>query len=425
MISINEAINLAKNTNDDEFTNYILSGMSVPDAIRTIQAMKLDNEVQPQDRAWVNNWLADSVGAFGIGMGNMANDTVVGGLGWILGNIGRGIEAISPFSGTDTEALDTLMRAGVSDEVINSLPLHRDSWFTTGAKGTLWAHNRLEDQLNALRTSWLGENPSWLAEVSEGSGSSFGFMAVKKLLESNPITAILAHSGLEALSEAGGFMGDAYRNGMYDRAIGTANKSFATNFLLNAALDYGTGRFSKTIQGIQNPYKKWAAETASEIANEIFQEPSQHVIEEAAMNSMRNGTGYLGELGQSVQKWPEVFAQLAPSVASSTALTQALIGLGGMGMNHRYNRKMRAEVPQAISNLERQQANISEQIPNLDDQATNLEQQVADFDRQIDDYQSVAEDEDSVNQRVDALREKADPKRSQAKNLRSQAENLR
>ena len=134
MITIDNAIKLAKNTNNDEFTDYMLRGLSVPDAIRAVQAMKLDNEVQPQDRAWVNNWLADTAGAFGIGMSNMANDTVVGGLGWILGNIGAGVEKISPFSGTDTEALDTLMRAGVSDEVINSLPLYRDSWFTTGAK---------------------------------------------------------------------------------------------------------------------------------------------------------------------------------------------------------------------------------------------------------------------------------------------------
>ena len=433
MISINEAINFAKNTNDDEFTNYILSGMSVPDAIRTVQAMKLDNEVQPQDRAWVNNWLADSVGAFGIGMGNMANDTVVGGLGWILGNIGAGVEKISPFSGTDTEALDTLMRAGVSDEVINSLPLYRDSWFTTGAKGTLWVHNRLEDQLNALRTSWLGKNPSWLAEVSEGSGSSFGFMAVKKLLESNPLTAILAHSGLEALSEAGGFMGDAYRNGMYDRAIGTANKSFATNFLLNAALDYGTGRFSKTIQGIQNPYKKWAAETASEIVNEILQEPSQHVIEEAALNSMRNDTGYLGELGQSVQKWPEIFAQLAPSVASSTALTQALLGLGGMGYNHRYNRDMRTKVPEAIGNIERQQANLNKQADTIDTQRSELLNNQYNYGNAKGNYSSTEgigvnpanEDMDTnPDYQNDVQKEEAD-RQARAEKMRSQAEDLR
>ncbi len=252
MITINDAIKLAKNANNDEFAHYVLSDLSVPDAIRVVKAMKLDEEIHPQDRAWVNNYLADTVGAFSLGVGNMANNTVTGGLGWILGNIGRGIEYISPFSGEDTKSLNYLRKAGVSEETINSQNLRRDSWVTSGAKGMLWAHNRIEDQLNAY-ASWLGENPSMLAEIAEGSGSSFGFMAVKKLLESNPLTAILAHSGLEALSEVGGFIGDAYRNGLYDRALGTSLKNFGTNFALNAALDWGTGRFSKTIQNIQNP----------------------------------------------------------------------------------------------------------------------------------------------------------------------------
>lgn len=142
-------------------------------------------------------------------------------------------------------------------------------------------------------------------------------------------------------------MGDAYRNGLYDRAIETANKSFATNFALNAALDWGTGRFSKTVQGIQKPYNKCAAETASEIVNEILQEPSQHVIEQAAMNSLQKSKGFFlgerdnilqqignSELVQSAKQCPEIFTQLAPTVTSSTALTQAIIGLGGMVYNN-------------------------------------------------------------------------------------------
>ena len=37
---------------------------------------------QPQDRAWVNNLAADTVGAFGLGVGKMMNDTLVGGTGY-------------------------------------------------------------------------------------------------------------------------------------------------------------------------------------------------------------------------------------------------------------------------------------------------------------------------------------------------------
>ncbi len=109
-----------------------------------------------------------------------------------------------------------------------------------------------------------------------------------------------------------------------------------------------------------------------------MQEPSQHVIEQAAMNSLQNGTGFFfgggdnilqqignSELVQSAKQWPEIFTQLAPTVASSTALTQALIGLGGMGYNHRYNRKMRAKVPEAISNLEAQRAKLQSNIDNI------------------------------------------------------------
>ncbi len=261
------------------------------------------NNQQQQDREWINNPLADTLGAFSLGAGKMANDTLVGGTGYGLGVLGRAVEAISPWSGEDEE--ETLRRMklralGVSRRIMPTTRVYNDSWLTSGAKGVLGFHNAIEDEINALRKDWIGDNPSRIAELFEGSGSSFGFMASRAALASNPITALFALSGLEALSEAGGFMGDAYRRGMYDKgALSTATKSLGTNFLLNMALDYGTSRLSPYVRNIQNPYKRWAAGAGAEILNEIMQEPSQHVIENAALNSLNNGTGFTGELWDS------------------------------------------------------------------------------------------------------------------------------
>ena len=250
--------------------------------------------------------------------------------------------------------------------MLPSTRVYRDSWLTSGAKATLGLHNSLEDFLNELRTKTLGENPSRIAELFEGSGSSFGFMLSRAALASNPLTALLIHSGLEALSEAGGFMGDAYRNGQYDNgALGTATNSFASNFILNAALDRLTSRLSPYVQGIENPYVKRIAEGASEVLNEILQEPSQHVIEQAATNSLNNGTGFLPELGESAKEWPAIFKELAPSVAGSTALTEILLGIGGMPSIRLANINQRGFVPEAISSLERQKANLQNNIDNV------------------------------------------------------------
>ena len=331
-----------------------------------------------------DNILADTVGAFGLGAGKMMNDTIVGGTGLILGGLGRGVEAISPFSGWDNDTLTHLANLGLTPQQAYEISPHRDSWLTSAAKGTLGIHNAIEDQINSLRTSMLGDNPSKVAEVLEGSGSSIGFLLSGLLLGSNPFTGALWAGASEALSEAGGFMGDAYRQGMYDNgALSTAGKSFLANLILNTGLNATVGRFNPYIDAIKNPFVRWGLTFPAEQINELLQEPSQQVIQQAAQNSLANGTDFLPELGQSVKQWPELFTQLAPTVAASTFLTTLLLGPGGPG--YMYTRRGRQNIANQnllsrydttnnglLQTRELDPAKVSPQRPNVNSVDPNL-----------------------------------------------------
>lgn len=324
MISLDEAIKQVQEKYRSPLEQS--RGISFDEALAAVQGVG-----QSQSSAWINDPLADTAGAFTLGAANMLNDTVVGGTGYLLGNLGRGVEYISPFSGRSNSTVNALLDAGYTLNQIESIAPYEDNWLTSAAKGTLYAHNTFQDAIDDTRTRWLGEDPSKLARISEGSGSSIGFMLAGLLMGSNLLTSAIMAGSSEALSEAGGFMGDAYRNGQYDNgALGAANKSFLANAVLNTGLDYHLAPYGKLTENIANPFKRYAYGTIGEVLNEILQEPSQHVIEEAAKNSLNNGTGFMPELGQSIQQWPELFAQLAPEVAVSTLLTQGLLGVAGL-----------------------------------------------------------------------------------------------
>ena len=317
------------------------------------------------------NDLGTLAGAFGLGAGTMLNNTLVGGTGYGLANLGRLVEFLSPFSGEaiSDEEKNALYKIGFGTDYINQTYPYQDSWVTSGAKSVLSAQNEIEDNLNEYRQDLLGDNPTMSARIAEGGGSSIGYMLAALAAGGSPLTAAIISGAGEALSEAGGQLGDAYREGMYDKgAIGAINKGFLANSALNIGLDYFTGPFGKLVGGIKNPVGRYAAGTASEILNEILQEPSQNVIEQAVKNSMKNGTGFLSELGESVKQWPEMFSQLAPEVAGSTLLTQGLLAPLGIKANINYNNAANNEElgvrSEELEKLKADQATLQEQIKN-------------------------------------------------------------
>ena len=320
------------------------------------------------------NDLGTLAGAAGIGAANMVNDTVFGGGGLVLGDIGRGVEYKSPLSGRDENMVHELTNAGFTEEEINQLVPYIDSWVTSLAKKSLDTHNYFSGHLTDWRNQLLGDNPTFAARVAEGAGSSLGFMGLGYLgagLAAAPGWAGLIGAGisggLESLSEAGGFLGDAYANGMYDKGLGVANQSLLANAGLNIGLDLLTGPFSPYTRGTINPYKRFIYGTLGEVANELLQEPSQQVIEQAATNSLNKNSdffslsnfknnelvnSFLGRNEYQGQGWTDMFNQLAPEVALSTLLTQALIGASGiLTPSGRQNIKDQHDASQNLSKM--------------------------------------------------------------------------
>ncbi|MBR0168719.1 MAG: hypothetical protein IJQ08_08605, partial [Synergistaceae bacterium] len=285
-----------------------------------------------------NTWIQ----AAGIGAGNMLNNTIFGGLGQILGSIGAGVEYVSPFSGSQADERINLLRLGIPYETAKEIYPDQDSWITSLAKGSLGVQNSINDAINSYRSNIIGDNPDYGTQVAEGTGSSLGFMGagmgasyLAGLAGLGPLGIILAGAlaagGLEALSESGGTLGEAYRLGKYDEGgLAAANKSFLTNAALNFTLDSGLGFFAPWTAGIRNPITKFAARTAGSVLNELIQEPSQQVIEKSAVESLNNGGNFMTALGHEFPHWWETAKQLAPSVAGSSLLTSLITGGAGL-----------------------------------------------------------------------------------------------
>gem|GEM_PF-5271017 len=294
----------------------------------------------PQDdnEQGLDTWL----GAAGIGAGRMLNNTITGGLAQFLGSLGSITEYVSPFSGSQAKDRVRLMSLGIPYETAKEIYPDQDSWLTSGAKGLLGAQNYIDDNLTELRNEVVGYNPSYGTQVAEGTGSSLGFMgagygasALASLAGLGPVGVVLAGliaaGATEALSESGGTLGDAYRQGKYDDGgLAAANKSFAANALLNAGLNYVGGHFSPLTSNIRNPITKFAVNTLGQIGNELLQEPSQQTIEKATQDSLNNGGNFLTALTQRAGDWGNDFVQLAPSVAGSSLLTSLLTGGAAM-----------------------------------------------------------------------------------------------
>ena len=125
----------------------------------------------------------------------MLNSTVLGGGGYILGALGRGVEAISPFSGLDKEATRRRERlralSYLPRRLLPNTRVYNDSWLTSAAKATLGLYNRLDKSLQQARTYALSEHPSGLANGMMVTGMLVGIYVVILLLMYNPITKTL------------------------------------------------------------------------------------------------------------------------------------------------------------------------------------------------------------------------------------------
>ena len=366
-----------------------------------------------------DNDLGAILPAFGIGLSNMVNDTVFGGLGYLAGLAGRGVEAVSPFSGSqDDDAMD-LIRAGVPPEKAMELYPHEDSWITSLAKASLNARNYLSDNIQDWRSQVMGDNPSMAAQIAEGSGSSIGFMGLGLLASAAAATpgigaliGALTKGGLESLSETGGQFADAYRAGLYDDgALSNATKSFVSNAILNTGLNYTVGQFNPKFAAIRNPITRFLAQTGGEVANEILQEPSQQTIERAAARDLYNNEDFLPALVDEAKEWPQTFTELLPSVAGSTLVTQLLTGGGNniytrQGRQNLYDqyRNRNVDLDETFKNLKQAtderdkikwqlaklQAGNSERdadiIKSLNEKTSALERNIADYSDKLHPY---------------------------------------
>ncbi|MBR0186020.1 MAG: hypothetical protein IJQ24_08330 [Synergistaceae bacterium] len=280
------------------------------------------------------NDLPTLISAGAIGAGNMLNNTILGGLGQLLGGAGAIVETVSPFSGSRDDERLNLIRAGVPYETAAEAYPDEDSWVTSLGKGLLGVNNTIGDYINDYRNQVLGDNPTFAAQVAEGSGSSLGFMGAglaAGLASKIPLLGAIVAGGMEALSESGGTLADAYRHGQYDNGgLAAANKSLVTNAVLNSALNAGLGMFAKHNQAIRNPITRFLSQTGEQVVNELLQEPSQQVIEKATARDIYNNEDFLPALADEAKEWPKTALELAPTVAASTLLTQGLMGAAGV-----------------------------------------------------------------------------------------------
>ncbi|MBQ3586256.1 MAG: hypothetical protein II964_06020, partial [Synergistaceae bacterium] len=318
--------------------------MSFQDTLKRIQEENSLNNISINNPPVItvdednNNSNESSLGsllsAFGIGASNMVNNTVLGGvLGQFPGFLGSYVEKFSPFSGEQNEDVLRLVKMGFPLKEAREIYPYRDSWLTSLGKSSLALNNYIGDYIQDWRNNTIGDNPTYAEQAVEGAGSSVGFMGTGLLTAlgtGNPFLGAIASGATEALSESGGVLADAYRQGMYREGLEAANKSFLANLALNSVLNAFLGPFSKGTAAIRNPITRHLAGTAGQVLNEIIQEPSQKVIENAANESLNNGGEFVSALGGQIPQWGDYFSELAPSVTASTLITQGLLGLGGL-----------------------------------------------------------------------------------------------
>ena len=138
--------------------------MSFEDTLKRIQEENRLNNISinnlptittpVNDNPFTNeNDLGTILGAFGIGAGNMVNNTLFGGLlGQLPGFLGSYVEKFSPFSGEQTNDVMRLQDYGYSLEEARKIYPYRDSWLTSIGKWSLDLQNYFGDALREQRT---------------------------------------------------------------------------------------------------------------------------------------------------------------------------------------------------------------------------------------------------------------------------------
>ena len=217
-----------------------------------------------------------------------------------------------------------------------------------------------------------------------GAGTSLGYRAASMLatlaalgtmgpLGASAVGGALG-GGLEALSESGMSLSDNYATDKdrFNDALKAANYQFLVNAPTDMAIEAIENRFSPVVNPNGKFLSDWLKSLAINEASEITQETKQNIIGSAANRTFEDKDAtleqFLRNLGSELGNAPEHFAQVAPEIAVSTAITEGILGLMGLagGAN---NRNSTNETIQSAEN------NEDEELLKLkDDWSTSMEQ---------------------------------------------------
>ena len=319
------------------------------------------------------NWVGKNLALpFALGTTSSLHNSLTGLLGLTSQNLGRLVENYSPFSGRNQNLYNVLVDYGISPDEAEQLVPYQNSYLSDFANFITGYNSDVQKALSDTRSQYLGDNPSFWQSALEGSGTSIGFMGAGALANSiaGPLAGLLTHGASEALAETGEFMTNAYDQGKFNDSLGVSNKNFLTNLALNNTLDYFLGWFSPIFQNSSpNPLIRYGGAFLGEEANELLQEPSQKVIQNASINELNQGDGFLNNLYDSAVNAPDNWwfyaKNLAPEVAASTAITQLLLGsAGAIGLNSAKNNYVNG-LNEQVNSLNENNNNLNSQINDL------------------------------------------------------------
>lgn len=319
--------------------------------------------------------LENAAKAFGYGVLDFGNSLFLGGLAQASKNLGRIPEWLNWTSGESIspEGRARLIRSGYSPAEIDQMFPYEKSWLSQG--GDILAKQGAinKETIGNWETEALGDNPSTVLRSIRGTGTTLGSViagiAAALATGGNPLAGAAAMGAIEAGAESGGVTIDAQRKGLLDNGgVGAANNTFLANVVLNTMLDYTLGGpFGRFAGKVKNPVARFGTRIASEVTNELLQETTQGVIEQAANNQMDNGTNFLPELGKEFTKWPDYFSEVAPETALSTLMTSLFTG-GVLG-------SMSASIPGGIRN----EFHINDMLKYGQEQAPQVQSDIENF----------------------------------------------
>lgn len=331
---------LSKNapSNNSQTDEIEQKKLSMSDIVSGVRSGSL-----PSVRYTNNNTPLELLGTAALGAGEMSSNAFTGVGGRILNKLisltygyhepPQGEYALGKSVGLTDDEIRRQYNTNITTGKPFSEELLTDNIFARTRGKLADVNASIQDTLKGWNEQLVGTNPTPLTEMFHGTGTSgghMGTMGAMKYFGGPAIAWALAHGLGESFAEYGEYLTQAHKLGL-DRNpnyLKVGDDMFATNTGLNFGLDALMGFFSPLGDGIKNRAGKWLFDSAMEVGNENLQEPSQQVIQEAAMNALQNNTNFYDELKQllSQGRWSEVAGQIWPEVTGSTLITSILTG---------------------------------------------------------------------------------------------------